>query len=86
MCLLSIYLKIEWATTKSSSLTEVHPAISPSIRFLHILLLLLKALITVGCGDACPKIAAKQRLEWQIPDPKNMSRCDFRAVMNLITF
>ena len=42
------------------------------------------ALITMGCGDACPKIAAKQRLEWQIPDPKNMSRRDFRAVINLI--
>ena len=42
------------------------------------------ALITMGCGDACPKIAAKQRLEWQIPDPKNMSRRDFRAVINLL--
>ena len=42
------------------------------------------ALITMGCGDACTKIAAKQRLEWQIPDPKNILRCDFRAVINLI--
>ena len=42
------------------------------------------ALITMGGGDACTKIAAKQRLEWQIPDPKNMLRSDFRAVINLI--
>ena len=41
-------------------------------------------LITMGRGDACPKIATKQRLDWQIPDPKNFSRCDIRAVKNLI--
>ena len=42
------------------------------------------ALNSVGRGDECPKIARKQRMNWQIPDPKKMPRCDIRAVINLI--
>src|SRR5580765_7405368 len=26
--------------------------------------------VTMGCGDACPLVHAKRRLEWNIPDPK----------------
>ena len=29
-------------------------------------------LISMGCGDSCPYLAASERLEWDIPDPKNM--------------
>lgn len=25
--------------------------------------------VTMGCGDACPAVQAKQRLDWNIPDP-----------------
>ena len=25
--------------------------------------------VTMGCGDACPSVPAKHRLDWQIPDP-----------------
>jgi protein-tyrosine-phosphatase len=44
----------------------------------------IDAAVTMGCGDACPLVLAKQRLEWNIPDPKAMSPEDFREVRNLI--
>jgi len=25
--------------------------------------------VTMGCGDACPMVPARHRLDWQIPDP-----------------
>jgi protein-tyrosine-phosphatase len=42
------------------------------------------AAVTMGCGDECPLVHAKLRLDWQIPDPKEMSPEQFRAVRNLI--
>lgn len=39
---------------------------------------------TMGCGDECPFVRAKQREEWDIPDPKNMPPEEFRAVRDLI--
>jgi protein-tyrosine-phosphatase len=42
------------------------------------------AAITMGCGDECPLVLAKRRLEWQIPDPKNMPPEAFREVRDLI--
>lgn len=38
------------------------------------------AVITMGCGDACPHVAAKLRLDWQIPDPKHMEAKEFAQV------
>ncbi len=40
--------------------------------------------VTMGCGDSCPLVRAKRREEWQIPDPKNLTREEFRAVRDLI--
>lgn len=40
--------------------------------------------ITMGCGDECPYVTAKQREDWAIPDPKNMNEQDFRKVRKLI--
>lgn len=40
--------------------------------------------VTMGCGDACPYVKAKHRLDWQIPDPRDMNEEDFRNVRNLI--
>jgi protein-tyrosine-phosphatase len=40
--------------------------------------------VTMGCGDECPLVGAKQRVEWQIPDPKNLPDDEFRAVRDLI--
>ncbi len=42
------------------------------------------AVVTMGCGDACPWMPAKQFVDWQIPDPKNMNEDDFRKVRDLI--
>ena len=32
---------------------------------------------TMGCGDACPLVQAKQRDDWQIPDPKELAQDEF---------
>ena len=40
--------------------------------------------VTMGCGDACPLVRAKHRVDWQIPDPRDMNESDFRNVRDLI--
>ncbi|MBK7995765.1 MAG: arsenate reductase ArsC [Blastocatellia bacterium] len=40
--------------------------------------------ITMGCGDECPFIVAKNREDWKIPDPKHMSTDEFKEVRDLI--
>jgi arsenate reductase len=42
------------------------------------------AVVTMGCGDACPWMPAKQFIDWQIPDPKNMEPKDFNEVRDFI--
>jgi arsenate reductase (thioredoxin) len=42
------------------------------------------AAVTMGCGDACPTLAAKSRHDWQIPDPKALPDAEFRAVREQI--
>jgi arsenate reductase (thioredoxin) len=42
------------------------------------------AAVTMGCGDACPLVNAKQRIDWQIPDPREMPPEEFRKVRDLI--
>ena len=42
------------------------------------------AVVTMGCGDACPWMPAKQFIDWQIPDPRNMNEEDFRKVRDMI--
>ena len=42
------------------------------------------AAVTMGCGDECPLVLARRRLEWQIPDPRDMTPDEFRGVRNLI--
>ncbi|MBD0367588.1 MAG: arsenate reductase ArsC [Flavisolibacter sp.] len=42
------------------------------------------AVVTMGCGDACPWMPAKQFIDWQIPDPRNMEEGDFRKVRDTI--
>ena len=39
---------------------------------------------TMGCGDACPMVRAKQRADWSIPDPKNLPADEFRVFRDLI--
>jgi protein-tyrosine-phosphatase len=42
------------------------------------------AVVTMGCGDACPWMPAKQFVDWQIPDPKNMEPEQFNEVRDFI--
>lgn len=41
-------------------------------------------IVTMGCGDACPSLPAKSRLDWNLPDPKNLSDDDFRHIRDEI--
>jgi protein-tyrosine-phosphatase len=38
------------------------------------------AVVTMGCGDACPWVPARYREDWAIPDPKEMEPDEFRKV------
>jgi protein-tyrosine-phosphatase len=40
--------------------------------------------VTMGCGDECPLVRAGRRLEWKIPDPRDMTPDEFRAVRDLV--
>ena len=42
------------------------------------------AVVTMGCGDACPWMPAKQFIDWQIPDPKHMEPEAFNKVRDFI--
>lgn len=39
---------------------------------------------TMGCGDQCPFIRAKQREDWNIADPRDLAPEEFRKVRDLI--
>ncbi|HEY1017411.1 MAG TPA: arsenate reductase ArsC [Sediminibacterium sp.] len=43
------------------------------------------AVVTMGCGDACPWMPAKQFIDWQIPDPKHMEPAAFNEVRDYIS-
>jgi protein-tyrosine-phosphatase len=38
------------------------------------------AIVTMGCGDACPWLPATHRADWDLPDPKALPDKEFRAV------
>ena len=41
-------------------------------------------LVTLGCDDACPHLPARRRVDWDLPDPKEMDDPDFRRVRDEI--
>ncbi|ULQ55692.1 arsenate reductase ArsC [Flavihumibacter rivuli] len=43
------------------------------------------AVVTMGCGDACPWMPAKRFVDWQIPDPKHMDPVAFNEVRDFIS-
>jgi arsenate reductase len=59
------------ATHRSKSVAEV-----PAVAY--------DAVVTMGCGDACPQVAAGRRLDWDVADPKGMDEGAFRAVRDEI--
>lgn len=42
------------------------------------------AVVTMGCGDACPWVPARRREDWAIPDPRNLDDAGIRAVRDEI--
>ena len=42
------------------------------------------AVVTMGCGGACPDVRARVREDWSIPDPRHMQPEEFRGVRDLI--
>ncbi|MEO7310086.1 MAG: arsenate reductase ArsC [Chitinophagaceae bacterium] len=40
--------------------------------------------VTMGCGDGCPWMPAKQFVDWAIPDPKHMEPTAFNEVRDYI--
>jgi len=65
-------LGYDLSTHDSKSLDEI-----PAIQFDYV--------ITMGCGDACPWVPAIHRLDWQIPDPREMDPIEFNEVRDLIS-
>jgi arsenate reductase len=43
-----------------------------------------EAIVTMGCGDACPHLPARRRIDWDLPDPKNLDDDAFRRVRDAI--
>lgn len=41
-------------------------------------------LVTMGCGDACPHLPARRRIDWDLPDPKPLDDAGFRGVRDQI--
>lgn len=41
-------------------------------------------LVTMGCGDACPHLPARRRLDWNLPNPKHLDDDGFCAVRDRI--
>ena len=41
-------------------------------------------IVTMGCGDACPMLPARHRLDWELTDPKHLEDAGFRAVRDKI--
>lgn len=42
------------------------------------------AAVTMGCGDECPLVLARLRVDWQIPDPKELPPDQFNEIRDLI--
>jgi arsenate reductase (thioredoxin) len=36
--------------------------------------------VTMGCGDACPVLPGKRYVDWELPDPSEMSLDQVRAL------
>jgi arsenate reductase (thioredoxin) len=42
------------------------------------------AVVTMGCGDACPWVPAERREDWALPDPRDLPEAEFAAVRDEI--
>jgi len=62
---------VDLAGHRSTSLDELPP-------------LTFDAVVTMGCGDSCPHVCAARRVDWQIPDPRDLDADGYREVRDLI--
>ena len=62
---------VDLASQRSKGLAEL-----PSVRWNYV--------ITMGCGDECPFLPATHRLDWDLPDPKNLDDDAFRDIRDRI--
>jgi len=58
-------------THESRSLEDI-----PQIQFDHV--------VSMGCGEKCPWVPARNRVDWDIPDPKDLDMDEFRKIRDLI--
>lgn len=42
------------------------------------------AVVTMGCGDACPAVPARVREDWALPDPRAMEPEEFKVVRDAV--
>jgi arsenate reductase len=42
------------------------------------------AVVTMGCGDACPIYPGKRYLDWHLPDPEGLGIDEIRAIRDQI--
>ena len=63
---------IDLAAQRSKGLDDLPPGVT------------WDAVVTMGCGDACPNLAARIRLDWDVEDPKTMSDDAFRSARDRI--
>ena len=40
--------------------------------------------ITMGCGDVCPFVPARQKIDWDLPDPKGKPIEAYREIRDVI--
>ena len=40
--------------------------------------------VTMGCGDACPTVSARHRVEWDVPDPVGLPPDEARKIRDQI--
>jgi len=40
--------------------------------------------VTMGCGDACPTVSTRQRIEWEVPDPVGLPLAEARKIRDQI--
>lgn len=43
------------------------------------------AVVTMGCGDACPWVPTRRREDWALPDPRDMDDAQYRIVRDNIS-
>jgi protein-tyrosine-phosphatase len=65
-------LGYDLSTHTSKSLNEI-----PAVEY--------DAVVTMGCGDACPFVIARHRFDWNIPDPKGKTLDGVRQIRDTIS-